>query len=203
MPRVAGKERGALLRQALRTALTAAALSAAAAGCSLDYTAAAAEQAADTIPDTVAVKVVHKVHKNGRLSLAVQAARAETYNGKKETRLEEVTFTEFDEAGNPVTEGRARHIVYHSDTEDAEISGGVHVHSTSEKGDVTAGTLSWKNDPRQLTAPPAEEVTIHKDDGTTLSGSGFQGDFRRRQLVFTGPVRGVYVSKDDDTNTGK
>ncbi|HEY9594677.1 MAG TPA: LPS export ABC transporter periplasmic protein LptC [Spirochaetia bacterium] len=200
MPRVAGQDRRPGLRPALRSAVVAAAITAAAmaTGCSLDYSAATEEEAKDTIPDTVAINVVHKVHRNGQLQLQMQASRAETYNGKKVTVLQDVKFTELDDKGAAATEGSARRIVYHTDTEDAEITGGVHVHSATEKGDVTADSLSWKNDPRELTAPPEEVVTLHKDDGTTLSGRGFKGDFRRRELVFSGPVQGVYVSKDDE-----
>ena len=199
MSRVAGKGRRSRLSPAPVSALAAAILAAATlGGCSLDYSAAAEQEAKDTIPDTLAVNVVHKVHKNGQLTLEVQASRAETYNGKKVTILQDVRFTEFDSKGAAATDGRARHITYHTDTEDAEITGGVHVHSATEKGDVTADSLSWKNGSRELTAPADEEVTLHKDDGTTLSGRGFKGDFRRRELVFSGPVQGVYVSKDDE-----
>jgi hypothetical protein len=36
-------------------------------------------------------------------------------------------------------------------------------------------------------------VTIRKEDGSTLTGTGFGGDFRKRQLTFGGPVQGTYV----------
>jgi LPS export ABC transporter protein LptC len=168
------------------------------AGCSLDYEEITAEDNASAgIPDTIAVNVVHRVHKGGRLSLQLEAARAETYNAKNQTILSDAKFVEYDDAGGAATEGRARRVVYHSDTDNAEISGGVHVHSASEKGDVTAESLSWENKTKRLTAPVDEEVVIHKDDGTLVSGKGFQGDFRRRELVFTGPVQGVYVSTEE------
>jgi LPS export ABC transporter protein LptC len=194
MPRSAGKVRR---RPRLRH-VAALAVIALTAGCSLDYEGITAEETASAgIPDTVAVNVVHRVHKGGRLSLQLEAARAETWSSKNQTILSDARFVEFDESGGTATEGRARRIVYHTDTEDAEVEGGVHVHSASEKGDVSAENLAWENKPKRLTAPVNEEVVIHKDDGTLISGRGFQGDFRRRQLVFTGPVQGVYVSKEE------
>jgi len=167
------------------------------AGCSIDYREASVEeQAPASIPDTVAVGLLHRVHKNGRLSLELEAARAETWNAKNQTILSDAHFVEFDDKGGKATEGEARTVIFHSDTENAEISGAVHVHSAAEKGDVRADTLEWENKPRRLTAPPAEQVTILKEDGSTLTGTGFTGDFMKRQVTFAGPVQGTYVWKE-------
>ncbi|MGO9307731.1 MAG: LPS export ABC transporter periplasmic protein LptC [Spirochaetia bacterium] len=163
-------------------------------GCSIDYKGASVEeQSPSGIPDTVAVGLLHRVHKDGRLSLELEAARAETWNAKNQTVLTDAHFVEFDEKGARATEGEARTVVFHSDTENAEISGSVHVHSAMEKGDVHADILDWENKTKRLTAPPAERVIVGKDDGSILVGTGFSGDFRKRQVIFTGPVRGTYV----------
>ena len=193
MPEIAeknGSNRG-LSRALAGIALAAALLTA---GCSLDYSQALAEeQAAENVPDTVAVDLLHKVHRDGQLSIELSAARAETYNAKNETILTDARFVEYDANGKPATEGQAGSVVFHTDTENAEISGGVRVHSASEQGDVTANALSCVNKDRQHTAPPEEQVIIRKDDGSSISGSGFRGDFKTRQLIFSGPVQGTYV----------
>jgi LPS export ABC transporter protein LptC len=164
------------------------------ASCSIDYKGASTEEQAPAgIPDTVAVGILHRVHKDGRLSLEMSAARAESWNAKSQTILTDAHFVEYDEKGAKATEGNARTVVYHTDTENAEISGAVHVHSAMEKGDVQAESLSWENKTRRLVAPPAEEVTIHNEDGSILTGTGFAGDFMRRQVTFSGPVKGTYV----------
>jgi len=199
MPGSAGKDRDrqGLTRRTFprtRRALAALALAALLAGCSIDYTSATSEeQAQEGVPDTIAVDILHRVHKDGRLSLELQASRAVTYNAKNETVLSDARFAAYDEAGAKSTDGRARTVVFYSDTENAEISGGVRVHSASEKGDVTANSLHWENKTKKLRAPAAEPVTIRKDDGSSLSGTGFSGDFSRRELAFTGPVKGSYV----------
>jgi LPS export ABC transporter protein LptC len=163
-------------------------------GCSLNYEEATLEeQAAGGIPDTVATRIVHRVNKEGRLSLQMEAARAETFNSTNTTVLTDAHFVEYDSDGGKATEGSARKVVYHSDTENAEISGSVRVHSASEKGNVSAESLSWVNKEKRLSAPPGETVLIRKDDGSFISGSGFTGDFRTRQVTFSGPVRGSYV----------
>ena len=167
------------------------------AGCSIDYHGdGTEEQASSGIPDTVAIGLLHRIHKNGRLTLELEAARAEAWNAKNQTILTDARFIEFDEKGGKATVGEARTVIYHSDTENAEISGAVHVHSAAEEGDVRAQTLSWENKTRRLTAPPADQVTIRKDDGSSLTGTGFTGDFRRRKLSFAGPVQGTYVWKE-------
>jgi len=199
MPGSAGKDGGGpglrrLLPPAVARAFAALGMAALVAGCSIDYGEAAAEQkAAEGVPDTIAVDILHRVHKDGRLSLELSAARAVSYDDKNETVLSDARFAAYDDKGEKSTDGQARRVIFHTDTENAEISGGVHVHSSTEKGDVTADSLYWENKTKKLTAPEAEQVTIRKDDGSSLSGSGFSGDFSRRQLSFKGPVQGRYV----------
>ena len=200
MPGSTGKDSGIprVTRGAPRRRLGLAAAAACAAllvcGCSLNYDEATLEgQSAGGIPDTVANGIVHRVNRDGRLSLQMEAARAETYNSTNITVLTNAHFVEYDSDGKSVTEGSARKVIYHSDTENAEISGSVKVHSASEKGNVSAESLSWAHKEKMLTAPPGETVFIKKDDGTFISGTGFTGDFRTRQVTFSGPVKGNYV----------
>jgi LPS export ABC transporter protein LptC len=163
-------------------------------GCSLNYDEATLEeQSATGIPDTVANGIIHRVNRDGRLSLQMEATRAETYNSTNTTVLTNAHFVEYDSQGKNATEGAARKVVYHSDTENAEISGSVTVHSASEKGNVSAESLSWVKKEKRLSAPPEETVFIKKDDGTFISGTGFIGDFRTRQVTFSGPAKGTYV----------
>ena len=198
MPEVSREDRAhaGLTGVAAAAAVFAAALLVA--GCSLNYQEAGAEEkTAEGVPDTVALGLVHKIHKNGRLSLELEAARAETFSAAAKTILTDAHFIEYDDQGGKATEGSAQKVVYHTDTEDAEISGKVRVHSASEKGEVTAESLAWTNKGKKLVAPPDERVTIRKDDGSSISGRGFQGDFRRRQVIFSGPVQGTYVWKEE------
>ncbi len=185
-----------MTRRAARLLLLASALLA---GCSLDYGAVqGAESIADSVPDTVAIDVIHKVHEKGRLALELEAGRTETWGAQKKMVLEEVRFVQYAEDSSPATSGEARHVVYHTDTEDAEVSGAVRVYSQSEKAGITAPALSWQSKPRLLTAPPGAVVRITKDDGSSITGSGFTGDFRTREVSFGGPVEGTYVWTGDE-----
>jgi LPS export ABC transporter protein LptC len=180
--------------RAARALLLLAALAAGA--CSIEGGPAAEALPSEQIPDTIAVGVVHRIHRDGRLSIELRASRAETWNDRKETVLSDTRFVEFDQAGAAATMGEAKKVTFHSDTENADVSGGVMVRSEAEKGNVTADSLSWDNKAKRLSAPPEEVVTLKKDDGTSISGTGFLGDFRTRELTFSGPARGTYVRSD-------
>jgi LPS export ABC transporter protein LptC len=164
------------------------------ASCSLDYgEQTVVEKQPENIPDTVAIGLVHRVNKGGKLQVQLEASRAESFSSSSVTVLTDAHFTEYDDKGAMDTEGRADHLVFHTDTEDAEISGAVRVYSATEKANITAQSLSWENKTKRLTASPEEKVVLKKDDGSFIAGSGFLGDFRHRQLVFNGPVEGQYV----------
>ena len=162
--------------------------------CSLDYgDQTVVEKQPENIPDTVAVGIVHRVNKGGKLSVQLEASRAESFSSTSTTVLSDAHFTEYDDKGAMDTEGRADHLVFHTDSENAEISGAVQVYSAREKANIRAESLSWENKTRRLTADPDEKVLLKKDDGSFITGSGFLGDFRHRQIVFNGPVEGQYV----------
>jgi LPS export ABC transporter protein LptC len=167
-------------------------------GCSLDYRSAElGAQGSENIPDAVISGLTYRMVKNSRLSIELEASRAEAYDSKKQTLITDARLTEFNDQGKAVTEGRADSVTYHSDTDDAEISGRVYVHSETEKGAISAESLNWKDKDKLLTTDPNELVVLKKDDGSYISGRGFSGDFKKKQMTFTGPVEGAYVYEDE------
>jgi len=185
---------------AARVLLAAAALSASVlASCSLDYEGASLEEGMpERLPDTVATGLVHRVVKNSRTLLELTADRAETWDAQHRTVIDGASFVEYDQAGTMAVEGSAGRVVFHTDTEDAEISGRVRVYSAREEAGIETEALAWKSEPRLLTAPVHDRVVITSDDGSRLEGTGFVGDLRRREFVFSGPVRGTYVWTDEE-----
>ena len=177
----------------------AAAMLAALASCSLDYDSALFDDpATGQLPDTVATDLVHRVVRNSRTSLEVTADRAETWDAQHRTVIDGASFVEYDQAGTMAVEGSAGRVVFHTDTEDAEISGRVRVYSAREEAGIETEALAWKSKPRLLTAPVHDRVIISSDNGSRLEGTGFVGDFRRREFVFTGPVQGTYVWTEEE-----
>jgi LPS export ABC transporter protein LptC len=166
-------------------------------GCSLDYRAADTETA-DTrnVPDTSANDVVYRIMRDGRLSFQLEAERIDTYKSSKQTVLSKAHFTEFSEDGKLATDGRGDAVVFNTDSENAEITGSVSVYSASEEGDISAEALSWSKKEKLLTTDPKVRVIVRKDDGSYISGKGFVGDFRVKEMRFSGPVEGRYVYED-------
>lgn len=169
------------------------------AACSLDYRSAEqlAEEPAEKVPDTVATDFVYRIVKGSRLSLEVTAGRAESWSAEQRTVLSKATFTELASDGTVATKGSAGDVVFHNDTEDAEVSQGVKVYSASEKASVETASLEWRSKPKLLSAPGEERVTIRKDDGAYIQGSGFTADFRKREVAFSGSVQGKYVRAEE------
>ena len=179
--------------------IAAAAAAAVLASCSLDYESARLEaQLPEKLPDTVATDLVHRVVKNSRTVLELTADRAETWDAQHRTVIDGASFVEYDQAGAIAVEGSAGRVVFHTDTEDAEISGRVRVYSALEEAGIETEALAWKSKPRLLTAPVHDRVIISSDNGSRLEGTGFVGDFRRREFVFTGPVQGTYVWTEEE-----
>jgi LPS export ABC transporter protein LptC len=165
-----------------------------AAGCSLDYRPAQVEgETGRNIPDTVATGMVYRMVKNSRPAVELEAERAETFTSRNETILTSTHFTEFDKAGGIATDGKAQSVVYHADTQNAEISGSVYVYSAAEEGSISTDYLAWQDKTRLLSANPDALVMVKKNDGSFISGRGFTGDFRIKEVRFSGPVEGKYI----------
>jgi LPS export ABC transporter protein LptC len=191
-----GRAREIDVRLSYAAALLATALMAA--GCSLNYEGAQVEADANpALPDTVAVGIVYRMVKKSRPVMELKADRAETFNTRNQTVLTEARFKEFDAEGKTATDGKADSVVYHTDTQNAEISGSVHVYSAAEQGSISTDYLKWENKTRVLTANPDDLVVVRKDDGSYISGRGFVGDFRIKEVRFNGPVEGQYVYEEE------
>jgi len=167
-------------------------------GCSLSYEEArAAEESAPEVPDTVMTGFTHTVITSGRVWVTMSAARAESYDRTRRIVLAEVRFREYDRQGNLATEAAADRAVYHSDTEDAEVTGNILIRTPEEKTSLSAESLAWVKEGRRLSSGPGQSVRLARENGSFLEGRGFRADFRRRRLEFTEGASGGYVEQDD------
>jgi LPS export ABC transporter protein LptC len=186
-------------RRWLPALFAAALLAALAAGgaCSLSYEQArVAEQMAPEIPDTVMIGFSHTVVTEGRVWVRMSAQRAEGYDQSKKIVLAGVRFQEFDRQGRLTTEAAADRAVYHSDSENAEVTGNILIRAPEEKASLTASSLSWVRQGRRLASGSGQSVRLAKEDGSFLEGRGFQADFSRRRLEFTQGASGGYVEEE-------
>ncbi len=168
------------------------------AACSLDY---GASQIADKlnadVPDLVLYNFEHTSVRHDRKSFEISADVSRSYNQKKEQVLDGVGFREFNEKGEVITRGSADHALLHTDTDNVELTGNIHFYSKQEGATVTCNSLFWNDKERTLKSLPEDVVSIHKDSGTQLSGTGFSADVGRNEVRFTGPVSGTVVAQDE------
>ena len=170
---------------------------AAATGCSFDYRGATlAEELGQEIPDTVVIGFSRTVVRDGRVILRLEAGEAQSFADSETIVLLDVHFQELDSAGNVLAEGWVSNAVFHTDTENAETSGSVRIHSAREEASLEASDLIWEKDGRVLRALD-EPVILRRDDGSVLEGRGFEADFRSRSVRFRDGVTGTIV--DDDS----
>jgi LPS export ABC transporter protein LptC len=137
------------------------------------------------------------VVRDGRPVLVLEAEQARSYADAKRIVLREAVFRELDDDGEVLVTGRADRAVFHTDTEDAEISGNIELYSTREEASVRADELVWHKESRTLEGRDDGVVTLERDDGSRISGSGFSADFRRRTIRFAGQVEGVLEEQEE------
>ena len=78
------------------------------------------------------------------------------------------------------------------------MEGNLSIYSSWEKATFTTEYLFWDDEAKTLNGAEDAEVFIRKDDGTQLVGTDFEADIATRSVSFGGPVRGTYVSGEDE-----
>jgi LPS export ABC transporter protein LptC len=163
-------------------------------GCSLNYEEVRAGVTAE-VPDTIMNGFSHTVVSDGRIWVKMSAERAESYGQGKRIELAGVRLEEYDRQGRLVTRATADRVVYHNDSEDAELQGNIFLEAPEEKASLAAEDLSWVKDGKRLSSDSS--VRLARQNGSYLEGRGFQADFRRRRLEFRQGASGSYVEEDD------
>jgi LPS export ABC transporter protein LptC len=185
-----------MARSRTRLALAAAA-ALVACGCSFNYDAATvAESLGQEIPDTVLERFSQTVVRDGKPQLVLEAAEARTFRVNARVLLASARFREYDSAGELSVQGSAEHAVFHTDTENAELSGGIVLHSARDKATVRTTVLDWDRAHRFVHGDPDAAVIVEKDDGSRLQGTGFEADFRTHTIRFSGGVSGTIITED-------
>ncbi len=169
------------------------------AGCSLDYSSTyVTEEMSEDIPDSILYEFTHTSVKDGTPVFRLSAGTAYIYNKKKETRLSDILFQEYDRKGEVITEGTADEAVFFTDSEDAEFWGNLLFYSSIEEASFETSYLYWNNDEKKLIGKKGSDVLIKRDTGTEILGTGFEAEARTRIVTFEGPVSGTYVLEDKD-----
>jgi LPS export ABC transporter protein LptC len=168
-------------------------------GCSLDYEEGTiADDISEDIPNLVLFEVEQTVVSKGVPTYHITAERAETFEKRNTTILYNVLFQELDEEGEVITEGWADHVVFHTDTDNAELTGELSFYSSEEEAQIDADYLEWNDETQTLKGRPNEDVTIREKSGSHVSGTGFVGEFSEKRVEFSGASSGEYIDEDEE-----
>lgn len=180
---------------ALARAAAIAAAAACAASCSLGMT--ESEKELPEAPYAVFVGYSHTVVVRGARNFVLKADKAELYDKSKKAVLSGVSFAEYDpDTGELLSQGTAEDAVYHTDTKDAEFSGSVRLESKRQDAILEGEKLSWSDKDKRLIGGLDRTVTIGREDGSRVSGAGFEADARDRSFSFRGGVSGLVAEKE-------
>jgi len=165
--------------------------------CSLDYgTEDAAPESAEA-PIARFTEYAHTIVVRGSRAFELKAASAEIYEEQRRTVLGRVDFAEYDpDTGELISSGTAEQAVFWPETEDAELSGSVRLHSRRQDAILESEYLRWDGEGKRLEGRLDRTVTVSRSDGSRVSGAGFEADARRRSFMFRESVTGVVARRE-------
>ena len=164
--------------------------------CSFDYdsTGGADKNQPDIIMDNVEYVRVRSLDPQARL----QAEQVERYEERRIMELMNFSFEQFGARAKVNAYGRAGRASFEIDSGDILMKDGVLIEVDSENISIETARLEWKDKERTLSAGPADEVHVYRENGTSFTGIGFQSNARSRTWSFSDTVSGTYIYNDDD-----
>jgi len=166
--------------------------------CSFEYDTAYEE---DEDPDMIMDMVDYVRIEDGNPIIRLRADQVRRYEAKHIMEMDLFNFNQFNAAPEDVKEipginvrGNGGNARIETDTNNFSMKNGVFFEVKSEDITLETEELSWQDSDRRLAAPG--KLTITRSDGTTLEGTGFSADTRKKSWEFETDVDGSVV--DDD-----
>ncbi|MCL2267188.1 MAG: LPS export ABC transporter periplasmic protein LptC [Treponema sp.] len=164
--------------------------------CTFDYGGTGSQE--NVIPDLVMENVEYARIRSSDLIAKFEAERAERYEKQGVMILKNFSFEQYGEQGDTANvTGSAGNASVQIESGDIFMDNGVMLEIEAEDIIIETYQLEWKEDQRALTSGDENEVNIHRQDGTTFTGTGLRADARRRTWDFSGKVTGTYVHTND------
>jgi len=144
--------------------------------CSFDYSDVADKEPPQ--PEIVLDEAVASRFSAARLSIAFSADRLELYDADSIWAGQGVAFTQFSEDGTGMVEaeGKAGLLLVDNANEVYSLGDSVFFNVKSEGLSFDAPDLRWEKKTNWLYAPKDGLVTISRNDGTVIHGTGFIAD---------------------------
>jgi len=165
--------------------------------CSLDYEdAQLAESLDDELAETVITNARVTVVRGESPSFLVDAEQVSTFPRRNEQQLRGISFREYNQSGELVTEGSAERARIFTQSDDVEIEGQIRLRSVLHEARLEAEYLYHHNADRRLSSRDSDTVLIERDSGSWISGRGFEIDLRRNELSFSAAVDGEILDEE-------
>ena len=152
-------------------------------------------------PNVVMEEVEYIRIVNGNPEIRLRAEKVRQYEAKHLMELDAFSFEQYNAApeGQETipdvnARGQASRAKMETDTGNFFMGGGVTIEVASEDISIKTEELSWQDKERFLTAPGT--VNITRSNGTTLRGTGFSADIRKRSWEFDSAVEGSVVEEE-------
>jgi len=171
-------------------------------GCAFDYGKEAAVSA-DSIPVMSFQGLKQIGVKDGRKLYTMQSTAADVYSTKKQTRLKNFQFEEYDSEGKTASYGKADEAVIDTSTNNAEIHGQLEARDAGRGVTLKtgAGGLTWTNDDRILKTSAGTTVQLTKEDGSEIDGEGLVLDLGANRIELQAGIQGTWTPENKDDKT--
>lgn len=166
-------------------------------GCSLNY-GNDKPVPSDQVPLMVFTDLKQTSVRDNLVQYTVESGYSEVYDTRKEMRLKDFRFQEYDSTGTAVSTGQASAAVINTATNDAVLTGILRARSAEQGVGLeidggAGGALTWTNEGRLLKTGPEATVTLTKEDGSTIRARGLVLDLAANQLELEEGVQGTWT----------
>jgi LPS export ABC transporter protein LptC len=155
----------------------------------------------DNEPNLVMEEVEYTRIVNGNPEIQLRAEKVRQYEAKHTMEMDALSFEQYNAAPEgqkaiPAVNarGQAGRANMETDSGNFSLTGGVAIEVVSEDISIKTEKLSWQDKERLLTAPGT--VNIIRSNGTSLKGTGFSADIRKRTWEFESAVEGTVEDEE-------
>lgn len=159
----------------------------------------------EAIPDMVITDAAASRYEHNALSVVLTARTLEIYNDDAVWAGDTVSFTQYEGDGSGAIEAEGKAGIFQVDRkEDVYLLGNsVSFRYIPDDLRLSADDLQWQKKTHWLSAPASGVVSIRKDDGSEIRGTGFFADTLSRKYEIIRDVAGQLGSGPDANITGE
>lgn len=163
-------------------------------GCAPDNALPEGADGEGAIPQVEVLQARMVVDRDYRVEMRVD--RIATYRDRNLQVFEGISFREYGPDGALRLEGEADRGIFFFDSENIELTGTVWFHSFQEEARLESSHLSWDQADRLLAGPPDGRVSLLRDDGSVVEGTGFRLKGRENKIIFSRGVAGRFSAEE-------